>query len=191
MLSRWSSYLLRGLKPVPKLSWPIVACQVLCGTTVGLVSAQRGFRESVFLCVVTALLIVQVPLDVLCRRLARTPTFVAFLASVPASLLAAHPDLTIGEMLGTTVAAILVFIGFFVIHFVAPKSLGFGDVLLVLPLSLAMAFSTEAGVMSWIAFSSGSGVTHALITFKINRKRYIPFGPHMIGVAWLLLLVNA
>lgn len=191
LLSLWSRRCVRSVDPVARFLWPIAAGQVLCGTFVGVVSMHRGSIDALFLCIVTALLIVQVPLDILTRRLGRIPTLAATVGTLFVSLFATYRDWTIGRILGTAATVVGAVAVFVTIRAFAPRSLGLGDVLLSLPLSVSIAFATEVGVTYWLLLASCSAVVHGAIMLNLRGHHFLPFGPHLIGAAWILLLVEA
>jgi leader peptidase (prepilin peptidase)/N-methyltransferase len=76
------------------------------------------------------------------------------------------------------------------IHAISPRSVGWGDVLLILPLALALAPQGLDTVLIWQLSASLAGTLHAVSLRLTNGVRSIPFGPHLIGAAWLVLVFS-
>jgi prepilin signal peptidase PulO-like enzyme (type II secretory pathway) len=87
------------------------------------------------------------------------------------------------------IAAVVVTV-FALLHRLSPRSLGWGDVLLVTPLSLAVAHVAIERVLWWQLMASTTGALHALVARRLRGTRSIPFGPHLLLAAWLVLLAS-
>jgi leader peptidase (prepilin peptidase)/N-methyltransferase len=76
------------------------------------------------------------------------------------------------------------------LHRLSPRSLGWGDVLLVAPLGLALGYVAADRVAAWQLLASTTGAIHALVLQRLRGVSTIPFGPHLLVAAWLVLLVS-
>ena len=76
------------------------------------------------------------------------------------------------------------------LHRLSPRSLGWGDVLLVAPLGLALGYVAADRVAVWQLLASTTGAIHALMLRRLRGVRTIPFGPHLLVAAWLVLLAS-
>jgi hypothetical protein len=74
--------------------------------------------------------------------------------------------------------------------FLSPQSLGLGDALLVLPLALALAAVNPSRVVAWQVLASCSALVHVVIVRVKHGASAIPFGPHLLGTAWSVLMVS-
>jgi len=140
--------------------------------------------------VVTVLMMVQVPLDLRTHRLSRRATTwaavaVAIVVAVDASASGAFAPAAIGAM--TAVAAVGVY---WSLHLVSPRSLGWGDVLLVAPLTLAVAYVAVERVLWWQLVAATTGAVHAVWVRVRSSSTHVPFGPHLLVAAWLMLVAS-
>jgi len=141
-----------------------------------------------FIAIVTSLMLVQAPLDLATRRLYRSVTLVASAATLLVVVVAARVDISSALVaLGAAVAVAAVYV---VLHKVSPSSLGWGDVLLVVPLALAVGYVALDRVAVWQLLASVTGALHALVARRMRGTRSIPFGPHLLLEAWLVLLAS-
>jgi prepilin signal peptidase PulO-like enzyme (type II secretory pathway) len=92
-------------------------------------------------------------------------------------------------VVAVSVAAVVVAV-YALLHRLSPRSLGWGDVLLVAPLGLALGYVAADCVVVWQLLASTTGAIHALALRRIRGASGIPFGPHLLFVAWLVLLVS-
>lgn len=190
LLSRWSQTLLSAIHESAKLKSPLVLFQLCCGVTTGTIAIERSFDKAATICIVAALLVIQLPLDVLTRRLSRAITAGAFVGMLTISFLriSFRDD---GEDSLKSLLLSTVIVGLFaVLHVVSPNSLGFGDVLLVAPLTIAVTSSSMFAGVLWLIASCGSAAAHGVVTLIRRRERDLPFGPHLLGTAWALLVVG-
>ncbi len=159
---------------------------------VGAVSLARNENETAsstaLVAIVTALMLVQAPLDLVTRRLYRSVTLVASAATLLVVVVAARDD--ISSALVALGAAVVVAAVYVVLHKVSPSSLGWGDVLLVVPLALAVGYVALDRVAVWQLLASVTGALHALVARRLRGMRSIPFGPHLLLAAWLVLLAS-
>ena len=162
---------------------------------VGSVTAFVGLRAetiagAALTAVAAGLLIVQAPMDVRTRHLSRRATMVA--VALVSLVIAVD---VIGDGVGQSggvafgVAAVVVAV-YALLHRLSPRSLGWGDVLLVAPLGLALGYVAADCVVVWQLLASTTGAIHALALQRIRGASSIPFGPHLLFVAWLVLLVS-
>ena len=162
---------------------------------VGSVTAFAGLRAetiagAALTVVVAGLLIVQTPMDVRTRHLSRRATMVA-VALV--SLVIAVDVIGNGAVQSGGVAfgiAAVVVAVYALLHRLSPRSLGWGDVLLVAPLGLALGYVAADRVVVWQLLASATGAIHALVLRQLRGVSTIPFGPHLLAAAWLVLLVS-
>ena len=162
---------------------------------VGSVTAFVGLRAetiagAALTVVVAGLLIVQTPMDLRIRHLSRRATMVAVaLVSVVIAV-----DV-IGDGVGQSggvafgIAAVVVAV-YALLHRLSPRSLGWGDVLLVAPLGIALGYVAADRVVVWQLLASTTGAIHALVLRRLRGASGIPFGPHLLFAAWLVLLVS-
>ena len=141
--------------------------------------------------VVAGLLIVQTPMDVRTRHLSRRATVIA-ISSVSAVI---AMDV-IGDGVGVRSAVVavgtaaVVVATYALLHRLSPRSLGWGDVLLVAPLGLALGYVAADRVVVWQLLASTTGAIHALVLRQLRGVSTIPFGPHLLVAAWLVLLAS-
>lgn len=76
------------------------------------------------------------------------------------------------------------------LHRTSPKSLGWGDVLLVAPLTLAVAYVAIERVLWWQLLAAVTGALHAVAARVLGARNHVPFGPHLLFGAWLMLLLS-
>ena len=141
--------------------------------------------------VVAGLLIVQAPVDVRTRHVSRRATVIA-VALVSAVIVTD----VVGDGVGMRSAVVAVGVAAMVVavyallHWLSPRSLGWGDVLLVTPLALAIGDVAADRVVVWQLLASTTGAIHALVLRRLRGVRTIPFGPHLLVAAWLVLLAS-
>ena len=162
---------------------------------VGSVTAFVGARAetmagAVLAVVVAGLLIVQTPLDVRTRHLSRWATVIAVaLVSVVIAIDVVGDVGVRSAGAAVSVAAVIVAV-YALLHRLSPRSLGWGDVLLVAPLGLAIGYVAADRVAVWQLLASTTGAIHALMLRRLRGVRTIPFGPHLLVAAWLVLLAS-
>jgi prepilin signal peptidase PulO-like enzyme (type II secretory pathway) len=90
-----------------------------------------------------------------------------------------------------SVMVVLVMVGVYAMtHRVSPHSLGWGDVLLVVPLTLAIAYVSVERVLWWQLVAASTGAVHAGWVRVRHGGRHIPFGPHLLFGAWMVLVTS-
>lgn len=158
---------------------------------VGAVSLARNENETAsstaLIAIVTALMLVQAPIDLATRRLYRSVTLVASAATVLV-VVAANDD--VSSAFAAFGAAVAVTAVYALLHRWSPSSLGWGDVLLVGPLALAVGHVALDRVAVWQLVASATGALHALVARRVRGTSSIPFGPHLLMAAWVVLLAS-
>jgi prepilin signal peptidase PulO-like enzyme (type II secretory pathway) len=94
------------------------------------------------------------------------------------------------EVLVSWGSALAVVALFGVLQRISPRSLGWGDVLLVAPLALAVAFVSVSQLPVWLMIAAGTAAIHGALLRWLRGKQMLPFGPHLLVAAWLVLLVS-
>jgi leader peptidase (prepilin peptidase)/N-methyltransferase len=98
-----------------------------------------------------------------------------------------------GAYLRALAAGAVAFAIFYVIHFVSPRGMGFGDVRLSFLLGLALGWLGWGEVAGGLfaGFLYGAVVGVALIAVKVRgRKQQIPFGPFLAAGAMTFVLLG-
>lgn len=145
--------------------------------------------DSAALVVVASLTLLQGPLDLMTSRLSRPVTLLALVTLLVATVVdgvVTDPG-RVGISILVSIAVVAVFV---VLHRRSPASLGWGDVLLVAPLALAVATVAVERVAWWQLAAAVSGSAHALMARVRPRRQTIPFGPHLLVSAWLIVLAS-
>jgi len=96
----------------------------------------------------------------------------------------------LGNVYQTVGCGVVVTVAYALLHRVSPRSLGLDDVLLVVPLTLAVAHANLHLVLWWQLLAATTGAMHAVVVKRCRGRASIPFGPHPILTAWALLLVG-
>jgi prepilin signal peptidase PulO-like enzyme (type II secretory pathway) len=151
--------------------------------TGGLVSG-RDWLVAAALVVTAILTIVQTPIDLALHRLTR-PTTLAALVVLVAVLCARVATTNVSPAAPMVIAAASVTAAFAILHVVSPRSLGWGDVLIVAPLSLAVAAASTSRVIPWLLLACCTAGAHGLLVRVRRGERFVPFGPHLLVAAWL------
>ena len=162
---------------------------------VGSVTALVGLRAetvagAALTVVVAGLLIVQTPMDLRTRHLSRWATVIA--VALVGAVIAADVigDGVVRSGVVAFGVAVVVVAVYALLHRLSPRSLGWGDVLLVAPLGLALGYMAADRVLVWQLLASTTGAIHALVLRRMRGVSTIPFGPHLLFSAWLMLLVS-
>jgi leader peptidase (prepilin peptidase)/N-methyltransferase len=152
-------------------------------------SGEAG-RDIVSLFAAASLLVIQAPLDASTHRLSRPVTMVSLACVLVSGVVDGLLNQRInGALLGIAMAS-GAYVIYALIHRISPRSVGWGDVLLILPLALALAPQGLDAVLIWQLSASLTGTLHAVSFRLTNGVRSIPFGPHLIGAAWLVLVFS-
>ena len=163
---------------------------------VGSLTAFSGLRAETVagaaLAIVAAgLLMVQTPMDVRTRHVSRRATVIAVaLVSAVIAMDVVGDDVGARSAVVAVGTAAVVVAAYALLHRLSPRSLGWGDVLLVAPLGLALGYVAADRVAVWQLLASTTGATHALVLGRLRGVRTIPFGPHLLVAALLVLLAS-
>ena len=168
----------------------LVVGVIVGGITGWLLHQSNSVVDRSLLVVVSLLLLAQGPLDLQTRRLSRPVTAGGFVATVGIVAMDAFSSSSISHALLSMLLCLAVVAGFGVLHRLSATSLGLGDVLLVAPLSLAVAHGSPQDTMVWLLVASVSGAIHGALSLMTRRSHMIPFGPHLLGAAWLVLVLS-
>ena len=151
---------------------------------------MKPFVVVALILIVTVLMLVQVPLDLQTHRLSRRAT--AWTAAAVAIVVVG--DVLAGGALMPVVVSVMatqaVMGVYWLVHRVSPQSLGWGDVLLVAPLTLAVAYVAVERVLWWQLMAAVTGAAHATWVRVRSGRNQVPFGPHLLVAAWLMLLLS-
>jgi len=142
------------------------------------------------LAIVTVLAVIQVPLDLSARRLSRRASILATLSVMVTVGVETWLSSSPRTLYLVTTPTLLVFGVYSLVHRISPKSLGLGDVFLVLPLSLAVAHAATISLIVWQCLAAMSGASHAVWTRCRRGQVSIAFGPHLLGAAWVILVMS-
>ena len=171
-------------------SWWYGTASICGGITAYAGSRVESLRDALLLWFVMALALFQSPLDAISRRLSRPVT----LTCLGAVAIVVTDDSLTGEsrdaMWISLLVALLVGITYSLLTFLSPQSLGLGDALLVLPLALALAAVNPSRVAAWQILASCSALVHVVVGRAKHRASAIPFGPHLLGAAWVVLMAS-
>lgn len=190
MCIRWSNSYLLSIQSKKMISLSLSLALIVVGATTGAVIAANPDVHSAMLGVVTSLTVVQTPLDLLAQRLARLPTLFALIAI----LVTRAAELSIANrpiefLVQVTVVAVLVFV-LGVFYRVSPQSLGWGDVLVAAPLAVAVLSVSVPSLGIWMLMASCSASIHGVVRRWRSGQRHLPFGPHLLGAAWLVMVFS-
>ena len=163
---------------------------VVGGGTGWIVTNMRDGSTASLLVVLTMLLLVQGPFDFLTMRLSRPVTAYAFVVVAAIVTIDARIANSWTNAATAWLVAIAVVALFGVLHWFTPKSLGFGDVLLVAPLALAVGYVFPQNIALWLLLASASAALHGGARRIRRSASMIPFGPHLLGAGWLTLVMN-
>ena len=158
------------------------------GAVTGGLAADRDWLVAAALVVTATLTIVQTPIDLVLHRLTRPAT----LAALVVMLAVLGADVATNDLSSPApmvVAAVGVTAAFAILHVVSPRSLGWGDVLIVAPLSLAVAAVSTSRVISWLFLACCTAGAHGLLERARRGEQFVPFGPHLLVAAWLAQVV--
>ena len=168
----------------------LVVGAIVGGVTGWMLHQSNSVVDRSLLVVVSLLLLAQGPLDLQTRRLSRPVTVGGFIAAAGIVAVDALSSSALSHALLTMLMCIAVVAGFGVLHRLSSTSLGLGDVLLVAPLSLAVSHVSPQNTLVWLLVASVSGAIHGAFSLMTRRSHMIPFGPHLLGAAWLVLVLS-
>ena len=109
-------------------------------------------------------------------------------------LLAAAGTGAWGALLRAALGGLALYALYFVLLFIYPAGMGFGDVKLagILGAVLGWAGWAEVAVGAFLGFAIGGVVGIALMASgRAGRKTQVPFGPSMLAGAWVGLVAGA
>ena len=168
----------------------LVVGVIVGGITGWMLHQSNSAVDRSLLVVVSLLLLAQGPLDLQTRRLSRPVTAGGFVATVGIVAMDALSSSSISNALPVMLLCLAVVAGFGVLHRLSSTSLGLGDVILVAPLSLAVSHVSPQNTLVWLLVASVSGAIHGAFSLMTQRSHMIPFGPHLLGAAWLVLALS-
>ena len=168
----------------------LVVGAIVGGVTGWMLHQSNSVVDRSLLVVVSLLLLAQGPLDLQTRRLSRPVTAGGFVAAVGIVAVDAFSSAALSSALLTVLMCLAVVAGFGVLHRLSATSLGLGDVLLVAPLSLAVSHVSPQNTLVWLLVASVSGAIHGALSLMTKRSHMIPFGPHLLGAAWIVLVLS-
>ena len=149
-----------------------------------------GRIEAAVIGIILILSLVQIPLDFRTRTLSRRATLFATIAVVLALAVETISSESVRRL--SLAAVVALFIGFvyFLLYRLSTYALGFGDVLLVIPLTLAVSYGGVEPVLYWQLMAACSGALHAVVMRVWRRESSIPFGPHLLLAALAVLAAS-
>ena len=151
---------------------------------------MHGLIVIVLLAIVMVLMMVQIPLDFRTHHLSRSATIGAALVISMSVAIDAWVSRSLATA-GVSVLATISVIGVYgIVHRASPQSLGCGDVLLVVPLTLAVAYVSVVSVIWWQLAAATTGGVHAVIVRVRSGHNFVPFGPHLLLAAWAVLVAG-
>ncbi|HEX9260446.1 MAG TPA: prepilin peptidase [Acidimicrobiales bacterium] len=201
---------IRPIDNIPVLSWlmlgrkcrtcrtPISARYPLVEALTGVLFALVGLRFGadwavppylVFVAFLVALSFIDLDTKTLPRKLIYLNAVIAVPLLVFAALVRDEPD----KLWRAAVGAAIAFSFFFLLHLIAPGSMGFGDVRLsgLLGLYLGWLSILHVPLGLFLGFLFGAIVGIALMAGgKAGRKTAVPFGPFMAAGALVAILVG-
>ena len=186
----WSRSYLLTIRDLTELPRTMSLTLIGVGSLTGVIVTSDLVPLSYILTPVTCLLIVQVPLDVLVQRLARLPTLLTFVLLCVSRVFEAFMDSSWREFTAQIAVTVLTLMVFTTLHWWSPRVLGWGDVLLVAPLALAVSWAQLSSIIIWMLIASCSASLHGVALRWWSGSRYIPFGPHLLGAAWLVVVFS-
>jgi len=158
----------------------------------GSMETERMNRLTVvaLVAVATVLMMVQVPLDLRAHRLSRRATTWAAVAVAIVVAVDAWVSGAFAPAAVSVTSAVVVVGVYWLLHRVSPRSLGWGDVLLVAPLTLAVAYVAVERLLWWQLMAATTGAVHAVWVRIRSGSSHMPFGPHLLVAAWLMLVLS-
>jgi len=151
------------------------------------VTLTEGFTPIALIVVISALGVVQIPIDMKTRHLSRPATLFALTCTTGIGLVSSWQRGSLQSLLfASALAGVLGGIYYFV-HRLEASNLGFGDVLLVLPLAFAVAMVNPERLLVWQLLSAVLAAIHGLYFRLRKRGSHLPFGPHLICGALIVI----
>ena len=149
-----------------------------------------GRIEAAVIGIILILSLVQIPLDLRTRTLSRRATLFATIVVVLALAVETTSSESVRRLSLATVMTLLVGVAYFLLHRLSTYALGLGDVLLVIPLTLAVSYGGVEPVLYWQLMAACSGALHAVVMRVWRRESSIPFGPHLLLAALVVLVAS-
>lgn len=173
-----------------QIAWILVfSITTGCVTAVGISSATSTL-SMILVVMVSSLTVLQAPLDLLTRRLSRPVTLVALVGIVVVLLLDGAISRRFDDALLAGAAATGVMCVYALVHRAMPSALGWGDVLLVAPLTLAVGAASLEHVVTWQLAASAGAALHGVMSRLVGAGSTIAFGPHLLLWAWLVVVLT-
>lgn len=136
------------------------------------------------------LAVIQIPIDLRKNQLSRSASlsallFISIVVTVDAAMSGSFRNLLVSIMSATFLFGL-----YLMTHRRVPDALGFGDVVLVFPLGLSIAYFAIDQIGIWQLTSAITGGIHAVLARTVARRNSIPFGPHLLLSALAVLIVS-
>jgi prepilin signal peptidase PulO-like enzyme (type II secretory pathway) len=186
----WARQIAHRSDVVFRSSRLVTGVLIMVGGMTGVFVAGDIGLHTVVLATVAGLLVMQTPIDLVTHRLLRLPTGVATLMVATVycvSLLNRGWRLDVLVSWGSALAVVVLF---GLLQRISPHSLGWGDVLLVAPLALALAFVSVSQLPVWLLVAAGTAALHGVSLRWLRGEQMLPFGPHLLVAAWLMLVFS-
>lgn len=172
-----------------RVSWSVSVAMVVVGGVTGYLMTSVSPPAATVAVIMAILLVIQTPLDIAFRRLWRTPTLVATgLLQFPQIDNVRESGWWSG-FLRVNLQVLLIFFCFAAVHRLSRQSLGFGDVLIIVPAGLAVAISMSHMLVWWLFLAAVSGAVHGIIK-RHQQLKHIPFAPHILIPAWAISVLS-
>jgi len=149
-----------------------------------------GRIEAAVIGIILILSLVQIPLDFRTRTLSRRATLFATIAVLLALVVETISSESVRRLSLAAVMTLFVGVAYFLLHRLSTYALGFGDVLLVIPLTLAVAYRGVESMLYWQLLAACIGSVHAVMMRVWRRESGIPFGPHLLLAALVVLVAS-
>jgi leader peptidase (prepilin peptidase)/N-methyltransferase len=186
----WARQIAHRSEAVFRSSSVVSGVLIMIGGATGVFVARDIGLNSAVLATVAGLLVVQTPIDLATHRLLRLPTGIATLmVALVYCIFLLDRGLRL-DVLVSWGSALAVVVLFGVLQRISPHSLGWGDVLLAAPLALAVAFVSVSQLPVWLMIAAGTAALHGVVLRWLRGEQMLPFGPHLLFAAWLVLLVS-
>jgi leader peptidase (prepilin peptidase)/N-methyltransferase len=180
--------LYRDMAARPGLGWKLA---VACAVVAGLVGARVGWHPALpFLVYLVPVCVALALVDWRTRYLPSRLIVPSYLVVGALVLLAAMVvrDWHVVEL--ASIGWIGTFVFFFLLWFVNPRAMAYGDVRLAGLLGMALGALGLAqlvlGVLTGFVLLAIGGILLSLL--RVFHRRHVPFGPFMVGGAWLAVV---
>jgi len=188
-ISRWVTAQINQMQSGVSLSTKLRILILIIGTTTGYEAVRMAIDDALVFVLISILFCIQFPIDLLTHQLLRIPTVLILIGIVMTHSLEMFFADRLMEHLSTIVLAALLSLGFLSVHLVSRSSLGRGDVLLSAPIAIALSPFGPTHLAWWILIAAATCCIHALMLVR-SKPRHLPFGPHLLFGAWLMLLIS-